>query len=60
LASSGSSFHVSMNGPPTGDFHSIYNAPMLGAHNPLNGTAYRRPLAGAFVEETIEKRNASA
>jgi hypothetical protein len=37
LASSGSSFHVSMNGPPTGDFHSIYNAPMLGAHNTSEG-----------------------
>ena len=23
-----------MNGPPTGDFHPIYNAPMLGAHKP--------------------------
>jgi hypothetical protein len=32
LASSSSSFTFSRDGPPTGDFHPIYNAPMLGAH----------------------------
>jgi hypothetical protein len=45
-----------MNGPPTGDFHSIYNAPMLGAHN--DGGAYGlqppltagvRPVNGAGI-----------
>jgi len=30
------SFHVSMFGSPTGDFHPIYNAPMLGAHNTMH------------------------
>jgi hypothetical protein len=31
-----------MNGPPTGDFHSIYNAPMLGAHQPVDFTGDKR------------------
>ena len=35
--------HVSMNGPPTRDFHSIYNAPMLGAHKSVN--RYGSPAA---------------
>jgi hypothetical protein len=33
-----------MIGPPTGDFHPIYNAPMLGAHNQM----HRMQKAAAF------------
>jgi hypothetical protein len=32
LASRSSSFTLSRVGPPTGDLHPIYNAPMLGVH----------------------------
>jgi len=32
LASRSSSFTLSRAGPPTGDLHPIYNAPMLGVH----------------------------
>jgi len=39
LASSSSSFTQSCDGPPTGDFHPIYNAPMLGAHQVLLATS---------------------
>ena len=33
--------HISMTGPPTGDLHPVYNAPMLGAHNALDRTVIR-------------------
>ncbi len=34
-----------MIGPPTGDFHPIYNAPMLGAHKALSADRKKtRPL----------------
>jgi hypothetical protein len=39
LASSNSSFTFSRDGPPTGDFHPIYNAPMLGAHQKVQVTS---------------------
>ena len=41
LASSGSSLHVSMSGPPTGDFHPICNAPMLGAHQRIEENRHK-------------------
>jgi len=37
-----------MNGSPTGDLHSIYNAPMLGAHNAL--LTCNLPAAGKLRE----------
>jgi hypothetical protein len=38
-----------MNGSPTRDFHSIYNAPMLGAHNWPEGTAIAALRFFAFM-----------
>jgi len=50
-------FHVFTCGPPTGDLHPIYNAPMLGAHKRMHtdvvfrcalyhaGDAWRWPAA---------------
>jgi hypothetical protein len=40
-----------MIGPPTGDFHPIYNAPMLGAHKRLHSRpgylgVFRMPVLG--------------
>ena len=39
-----------MIGPPTGDFHSIYNAPMLGAHKASEATPKTAPTTARFPE----------
>jgi len=45
-----------MNGPPTRDLHSIYNAPMLGAHNRLEryGAFRAEVQAGRWGREEME------
>ena len=42
-----------MNGPPTRDFHPIYNAPMLGAHHKNDGTANTPPVNSTFCKNEM-------
>ena len=41
-----------MCGPPTGDLHPIYNAPMLGAHR-VQGT--RHKVSGPLTRDVRQK-----
>jgi len=45
-----------MNGPPTGDFHSTYNAPMLGAHKRIERDSGKAAADGVLTGAVHPRR----